>query len=391
MDITIASIVINRCIKERLVTLCTDDSNLTKVPELRVQLDGFGEDDSIQDYRACLIAAIGSDCKCGTALDRGRTASYGTCSSGGIRAPLIFSTLTRDLGTSRNQMWQATRMLIESTCINVSKLLVQRIVECEDRAHIARSASALTRRESNQFNRHHIEAIFSVVQDVEWHYILERALDLGMVDRVVTHCEHSLDCLRKLLIRSMCKSKSIHLPLKKLMMRINDGTISLTPIFDPDFNPWNFADLLTMVSDPSRPHRIEEYYINYIDRDDPRCRPIDTSATALSDLPSAYLQICSDAMVRELLDGKQSEESIHFVTECAFVVELATNLGRSKMVRELQNVLQHLYTSAHPFPPSHWLNGFESKKVSALGTLNRCLPKDLVNLVLSYLVDDCIC
>ncbi len=326
---TISEVANRVHLNEQLIALCSNDANLVEVDHLignRLL--------SSKLFKACALKTIDGNCECGKVSDR--TIPCDTK----IAAPSMLDCIMRHNG-SNSFLWD---MIQSSTCIKVAQIFASKVDEhlCPD--------------DFDRFTRFQVEAMLNSFRrtDLASHrQLLIRAFELGSIYSVLKHCTRNVKLLKKLINKSMRIDVGLHRVLTKMLadmevkMDLNDYE------FELDCNPWVVNEVVNTVG-------------------------------------PEYLNIVSDHIVEPMdehdADGDFTRQQ--FLIRCAFVVELASSCRRWVPVHLLQEFVQQFYDHSSLFPESHWIRNFESNKVAAIQTLNSCLPRDLVGLVLSYLVGD---
>ncbi len=319
---------------DKLIAMCSDDSNLSKVEEIFNTTGILWHVD-----KACIDKAITGQCECGVAKDRGLSIACSTTTN----APRIIALIVEDI-SNRNLM----SMLSSSTCIKVAQLFARKLAAYRD---------SYSKDDFANLSRFQVESILTEWGKIDEIKLLYRALDLGLVDQIVK-CGKRSERGRNIMIRVMCRAMCIDFKTYQSIERLvvdKYGPMAIDAYgFDLKYNPWVFNHLLNMT----------------------------VGGNAAS---HPYLAYNGDLKLKQLLKDPDGQQ---FLINCAYVVEwcFTTNCRRQTLTCRLQSFLQQLYDSAHLLPTSHWIRNFEANKVATMQTLNSRLPKDLVGLVLTYLV-----
>ncbi len=368
----------------RFLEICFNDANIEEVKSLK---GGF-RDHQLFDYKACVLAAVGTqDVK---------------CLEFKVAAPLTLKLLL-----DHDFREDLVKLFISATHPGLIRLLAEQLTLPRNNRVIRgtryRSIDSkyLTDDYVVQYGKMQIDAILDVFPEVS-KTILSRALKLGMIDRVVQYVksEDRTHDLMAMFVESFeFPTIKAHNKLKKVIDKSSSRDRDIS-IFSLRFNPWVFAQLLTT----SVPFRDEDGRFLYhgdgggdetVVRAGDRYHHTNRPGPRSQMLKVGYLDQHFQGILSNLFDSQKSLEAQQFLFRCAMVVKLARMNGKYKRAEQpithldrFLNTLSRFATSSSDKLSTHWLVNIKDNHSRVIETLSARLPKDLVALVLDYLVGD---
>ncbi len=372
-------------IAERIVQCCKSDDNVATFAELFPF--SHRQRNKHLDFEKCLSACLGCCLGCDP--------SNSTCtanSAGKINAPLIYRLLVDNFERVDESYDSLLRCFYRCKCEFMATTVLTAYLDLPDQyvyrdmrgpGKMVIKFQRLHGLSKDKMTKVHYLAIMKSMQGL---YVAASSIDNvklavqafehgvpSMVTDLITQSNHSSPML------DYIHDVSRTLPSKNLFNFLRDAKFArLTrPGFSIKFNPWVFAELLSVKLNQDLPPGSDD------DDDDD-----DGDTLVRSD---DYLESMSSKIASAILDLSNIVYVERFVFNCRIVCDIASPAHTVKFTAFLNELFDTVANSKGSNATNvsiEWLRSFPSRYSAAMTTLHSCLPKDLAHLVLKYVVGD---